>query len=399
VASPATEGRIGSRIPSLDGLRAIAVALVCLGHLTWNQRYLGRDGQYLKLGDLGVRIFFVLSGYLITGILLRELESTSTISLRRFYFRRTLRIFPAFYTFVIVMVVVNAVHWVHIFNGSAFPSLSYTADYVLPGKRVFGHTWSLAVEEQFYLLWPAGLLLLGRRRALWLAGLMLLVCPLMREISFALAANHADVVSHIQDPRFRFDTQADALAMGCLLSGLRMRLHGFGWYRHLLSSRAFVLVPFLGLTVTEIGNQQSQLPVVVNLLAGYAVTDLAIALSLDWCLDHPSGRVGRFLNAAPMAAVGAMSYSIYLWQEPFLYIDRSGWWHTPPANIALTLLAATTSYLVIERPSLRLRSKWEQRLFSRKPATERPALPLRLPRVPASPLTLCRTLSGSVGRM
>ena len=349
------------RIPSLDGLRAVAVALVCLAHLTWNQHYLGSNGQYLKLGAIGVRMFFVLSGFLITGILLRELDRTSSLSLRRFYFRRTMRIFPAFYAFVAVIVMVNAAHWIRFYDGSSVPSLTYTTDYFVPGKRAFGHTWSLAVEEQFYLVWPAALLFIGRRRAMWLAGAVLLVCPFMRLLSFLLVARHAGLLAHLQPLEFRLDTQADALAMGCLLAGLRSTLHGYGWYRRILSSPLFVLVPLLGLLTFELGPQL--LPDIANLAIGYTVIDLAIALSLDWCLLFPNGRIGRVLNAAPVAAVGMLSYSIYLWQEPFLFVSRRAWWQVPPANLGLMLLAATVSYLLIEHPCLRLRSRWEHRLF------------------------------------
>jgi peptidoglycan/LPS O-acetylase OafA/YrhL len=241
--------------------------------------------------------------------------------------------------------------------------VSYTADFFLPGKRIFGHTWSLAVEEQFYLLWPAALLLLGKRRALCLAGLLLVICPVMRVLSFVLMAHHASITALIQDPRFRFDTQADALVMGCLLCGLRVTLHRRRWYRNLLASRAFVLVPALGLVVGELGEQHLQMVALPYLVGGYAATNLAIALSLDWCLTHPSGTAGRLLNARPVAAIGVMSYSIYLWQEPFLYISRSGWWHAAPMNLGLTLVAAAASYLLIERPCLRLRKRWEQHMF------------------------------------
>jgi peptidoglycan/LPS O-acetylase OafA/YrhL len=365
--TPVTARNNGRRIPSLDGLRAVAIALVCLAHLTWNQHYLGGNGQYLKLGSVGVRLFFVLSGFLITGMLLREMESTSSLSLGRFYFRRTFRVFPAFYAFVGVMVIVNAAHWIHFYGGSAMPSLTYTADYIVPGKRAFGHTWSLAVEEQFYLLWPAALLLLGQRQAMWLAGMAVFACPLMRVLSCVLMAGHAGISPNIQPLDFRFDTQADALAMGCLLAGLRVRLHSSACYRRFLSSRLFVLVPIVGLVVFELGRQR--LPAVAYLLVGYTVTNLAITLSLDWCLLFPGGVIGRVLNASPVAAVGVVSYSIYLWQEPFLFVSHSAWWQTPPANIGLTLLAATASYFLVERPFLRLRARWEPRLFGKASPT------------------------------
>jgi len=263
---------------------------------------------------------------------------------------------------VAVVILVNASHWIHFYDGSAIPSLTYTADYLVPGKRIFGHTWSLAVEEQFYLLWPAALLLLGRRRGMWLAGITLVICPCMRVLTYLLVAtHHAGMLSDLQSLDFRLDTQADALAMGCLLAGLRTRLHNHAWYRGFLSSRAFVLVPFLGLLTFELGQQQ--FPSVAYLLIGFTVTNIAITLSVDWCLLFPGGAIGRVLNAPPLAAIGVMSYSIYLWQEPFLFVSRHAWWQAPPVNIALLLLVATGSYLLIERPFLRLRARWEPHLF------------------------------------
>lgn len=351
------------KLPSLDGLRAVAIVLVCLGHLSWNQRYSGRVGQFLKLGDLGVRIFFVLSGFLITRLLLRELEHTSTPSLKRFYFRRTMRIFPAFYAFVGIMVVANALHWGHLFHGPVAPSLTYSADFLVPGKRVFGHTWSLAVEEQFYLLWPAALLLFGPRRGLWLLAGVLVVCPLMRVASFEFVTMHAEIASRIQNLQFRFDTQADSLAFGCLLCVFRDMLHGHERYRRLLASRAFVLIPLLGLTTAVVGRHQTQFLLLVYLLIGCTAINAAVALTLDWCLTYPRGIIGRFLNTPPVTAVGVMSYSIYLWQEPFIYVGRSAWWQTPPINIGFTLLAAALSYVLLERPCLRLRTTWERQLF------------------------------------
>lgn len=359
-----------ARYPCLDGLRAVAIALVCFGHLAWNQRFFGTSGQYLKLGELGVRIFFVLSGFLITGILLRELETAATLSLRSYYFRRTLRIFPAFYAFVGVMIIANSTNLAHLFHGSPLPSLSFTADYLVPGKRVFGHTWSLAVEEQFYLLWPTALVLLGRRRGLWLPALMLVACPLMRVVSYVIVSHHTG----LQEPQFRFDTQADALALGCLLYGFRAGLHGREWYCQLLASRPIVLAPCLGLCITLIGRQQQGLLYAVYLVAGYAVTNGSIALFLDRCITFPRGAVGRLLNAAPVVGLGVISYSVYLWQAPFLFVGRSAWWQAPPTNIVLTMVAATGSYFLVERPCLRLRKRWEQRLFPRQMVSAGPRL-------------------------
>ncbi len=139
------------RIPSLDGLRAISITLVLLSHLVkWKHVSLARAETY---GQLGVNIFFVLSGYLITNLLLREYERTSTISLREFYIRRAFRIFPAAFVFLAVVIPLywsSQMRWYRI---SAACRLS-TREYGSFAAVEFRNLWSLSMEEHFYLLWP-----------------------------------------------------------------------------------------------------------------------------------------------------------------------------------------------------------------------------------------------------
>jgi len=124
----------------------------------------------LGLAESGVRIFFIISGFLITKLLLYELESTGRISLKAFYRRRILRIFPAFYSYWLVMLLLNVSGLLVIPGKDLAYAATYTINYVLHRPWHLGHLWSLAVEEQFYALWPLTLVLLGRRRAFWVAG-------------------------------------------------------------------------------------------------------------------------------------------------------------------------------------------------------------------------------------
>src|SRR6185312_10173828 len=153
-------GMSGDRnhLPALDGIRALAVFVVILYH----------SGAVQSVpGDLGVSAFFVLSGFLITWLLIKELDRTGTVSLRDFYKRRTLRIFPAYYAFVILSLIGDALlhhYWSWGIIGAAF---TYTVNYYNaflghPTTSV-AHAWSLAVEEQFYLLWPLLLLILWKK--------------------------------------------------------------------------------------------------------------------------------------------------------------------------------------------------------------------------------------------
>lgn len=140
------------RIPSLDGLRAISIAVVMVGHLAkWKHVSLPLLSPY---GALGVHVFFVLSGYLITNLLLREQERTSAISLSDFYVRRAFRIFPAAFVFLGVVVALywRERHWTHV-----AAAVFYVANMDIWRPWIFGHLWSLSIEEQFYLLWPLAL--------------------------------------------------------------------------------------------------------------------------------------------------------------------------------------------------------------------------------------------------
>jgi len=135
------------RIPSLDGLRALSILLVVIGH--WAGTY--GFPVALSYAFLGVRIFFVISGYLITTLLLQERSQTTTISLSEFYVRRAYRILPAATVFLATMLITRRqeLTWYH-----AAMAVLYLADFDPTRPMFFGHLWSLSVEEQFYLLWP-----------------------------------------------------------------------------------------------------------------------------------------------------------------------------------------------------------------------------------------------------
>jgi peptidoglycan/LPS O-acetylase OafA/YrhL len=116
-------------------------------------------------GELGVHVFFVISGFLITGLLMEELALSGRISLSRFYLRRTLRIFPAYYAYLAIAFLAAVAGWVQLAPHDLMHGLSYTSNYYPSRSWFLGHTWSLSVEEQFYLLWPALVVLTGPRRA------------------------------------------------------------------------------------------------------------------------------------------------------------------------------------------------------------------------------------------
>jgi len=340
------------RIPSLDGIRAVSIAMVVAWHLSssGSAPWLGQLWR-IDSGNLGVRIFFVISGYLITSLLLVEHARTGTIDLRRFYFRRACRIMPAFYFFLAAVALAGAFGVVPVSRSALLRAATYTSNYLGTGWTL-GHSWSLAVEEQFYLLWPSLIVLLGVRRSFMGAAIMLLLSPTFRGI--------AAVSGHwLDNPRYSFECVADALATGCLLAYARPWLWNQPPYRRLLERRAMELWPIAILGIAAASARWEHF----GAIAGLTLLNIAIAVWIDWCLRFPESRVGRVLNARPIAFVGVLSYSIYLWQQPFL---RQGHTLRFPLSILCIGALALVSFFLVEQPMLRLRARVEERRASRR---------------------------------
>ena len=322
------------RIHSLQGLRAVCITFVVLSHLSGTQNF-PRSHVLEIYGNLGVRIFLVVSGYLITGQLLKEYSRSGTISLRRFYARRSLRIFPAAYVFMVAAI---ATHWAVLSGGNMLTALTYTVNYYQRGDHVLGHLWSLGIEEQYYLIWPLTLLLFYRRR-LWIVAAVIAAGPPLR-ILFWLIWGTAGL-------NHPFPVFMDALAMGSAMAILEPHLVRF---QKAFASRWFVIVPALTvlLLATQLWNSR------IYQSVGLSGLHLGIALSIK----HVMTRRYALLNAWPVVWLGAASYSLYLWQQIFLNRGSSSFWTAFPQNIALAILLATASYHLIERPFLKLRERW-----------------------------------------
>lgn len=338
----------------MDGLRAISIILVLLAHLGGTRGFPIPEAlmRFAALGTVGVRVFFVISGYLITSILLKESDRYGTVSLKKFYYRRTLRIFPAYYAFILGALVLS---WRGVSGASSGMFLSaatYTSNYVADRGWILGHTWSLAVEEQFYLLWPAIVLIARPKRALHWALVVVLCAPAIRMAAWQSGEPWRLLIGN------SFETTMDSIAMGALLAGYRsghLVMPRLSW---LLSGRFVWLAGLLILVLSTIDRPRSQG------LVGISISNLSIALVIDHAVRSGNNLWVRFLNWRPLAFIGTLSYSLYLWQQPFLDRSSDAWWAAFPANIALAVFAAIASFYLVERPALRLRDRWEARALS-----------------------------------
>ncbi len=316
------------RIPSLDGLRAISITLVILSHLVkWKHVSVSLAGSY---GDLGVHVFFVLSGYLITNLLLREYERSSTISLRDFYIRRAFRIFPAAFVFLAVVIALywHEMRWYHI-----AAALFYVANMDISRPWIFGHLWSLSIEEQFYLLWPFALKKWYRHR------IVILLCVFLATPVFRTALHAFKIQSGIAGSLPVF---ADQLAIGCLLAIFAPRLPKISGYLAFGMLVATVFIPwFPAISPTR------------TLFMLFVLRPL-LHISIAGLVLHVIQVPYRALNWAPIAWLGKVSYSLYLWQELFC---SNAALHQGYLLAFLALGCASLSYYLVEQPMLRVREK------------------------------------------
>jgi peptidoglycan/LPS O-acetylase OafA/YrhL len=347
---PSRSAAIQARsIPSLDGLRAVAVVSVILGH---------SEGRALdsfpilapfRRGEIGVALFFVISGFLITYLLLKEQDETGDIHLQKFYFRRTLRIFPPFYAYVAVVGMLTAAGSFSVSAGAFLSALTYTWNFNNHRDLwIFGHLWSLSLEEQFYLIWPTCLVYLSRRVLLQAALISLCLAPVARILMFLL------VPTLQKSLHLTLFLLPDHFLMGCLMA-LASRGNAYeGVFRAVVRPQYATLGTLYLFIAGPILNHHYR---AFRPLIGYSCEAVCIGLVLAYVVSRPASWPGKFLNLRIVRHVGVISYSLYLWQQMFTGPEtaRGGGF---PINLVLILGCAELSYWMIERPSIRWRMKF-----------------------------------------
>lgn len=340
------------RIPSLDGMRAISILIVILGHSSDSLnspavlRYLGHLGNY------GVRCFFVISGYLITTLLLKEWDKTGKISISNFYARRMLRIFPAAFTYIGIIAICSWFHLLRLKPWDLLCAVTYTINYRYNPAHWFRHLWSLAVEEQFYLLWPCLLWLAGRKIARRAALASIVLVPVIRLLMVCyFHASDSALTKH-------FEAVADTLAIGCLLAMYYDRLGNSCWYIRFQASWLFW---FFSLVCLIGGNGLYLIRPVLFYVLGQSLANLGTVLCIDWAIRNHNKGVAILLNTRPMIYIGLISYSLYLYQNAFLNMDWDSWFSRLPQNLAFIVLAALFSYYCVESPFQSLKDRFSVR--------------------------------------
>jgi len=350
--------RIPSRIPSLDGLRAISISLVVVGHwaeLTYHSDVAG------AFANLGVRIFFIISGYLITTLLLKEHAKTSTIGLREFYVRRAYRILPAAFAFMLPVFLIfwHDLRWYHMAAAAL-----YVTNFDFTHPWFLGHLWSLSVEEQFYFLWPGVLKRWFGHRVAILAGVIAFAPAYRVACHFLGMHGRADET---------FPAVADILAIGCLLAvvehATRVPTSRAECAREIGHPAAGMGHPAVFLSAIQsrwallMILPVALVPIYVGLLHFHITALLLLVLwplmhfSIAGLLWHVVQQPYRILNVEPVVWLGKISYSLYLWQQLFIFGQHARPWY----GVFFAVGLASASYYLVEQPMLRLRERNSER--------------------------------------
>lgn len=340
-----------NKIPSLDGVRAISFLIVFVAHS-------GLD--WIVPGRLGVNIFFLLSGYLITTLMIRERAKTGWISLKLFYARRALRIFPPMYAIAgATLLYLWLTHQMAgISLGGLCSQLFYYQNYWYHGGLIpgLGPLWSLAVEEHFYLLFPPlMLLLLDRWRMNYshIAKTLFWICVFIFLWRCFVVAYMADGLRWARD---QSDTRADSILFGCVLACLEQTRACERIFARRRLERYVLPTCSLMLLVTLVVRN-----VVFRETLRYTLQSLALAPMLYYVVHVPETFVGRVLNTRILGRLGILSYSLYLLHATVL-LEANRLIHARllAAIVAfvIAVMLAEVTHILIEGPSDRLRKRF-----------------------------------------
>ncbi len=331
--SPALIGNRHHYVPAFDGLRALAILPVIMLHVSVLSLQPGWLRQQLTRGWYGVDLFFVLSGFLITWLLIEEIEATGTIVLQRFYFRRFLRLAPAYASMLLALFAATAIldrNGLNKMTQVAPALLTYTYNYqlALEGPHVdqIVIVWSLCVEEHFYLVWPWILRRLGIHRGFYFSAAAVLVLALYRTALYAWM-NWGHFASPSAASRIRIyfstDTRIDVIMVGCLIALSLRQVRTRRLWEKAQQWRFFpyaaAIVAFI--SVAWITGGRSSSASLRSATVGYTLGALTVAAVIIAILARPGSGLARALSWSPLVS-GARSHtecicSILPWRRPY----------------------------------------------------------------------------------
>jgi peptidoglycan/LPS O-acetylase OafA/YrhL len=337
------------RIPCLDGMRALAVLLVVYAHASHTTGFPDLTGlPSLRLGHLGVEAFLVVSGFLITTLLLREIHRTGQLNVTKFCLARMLKICPPLVCLLGILVLLKLTGVLDLRWRDLLPAATFTTNFIAHPAWPVGHTWTLSIQEHFYLAWPfvlATCSLARSRKLIWacIGGCLLLRCGVV------LFWPHLDNLAH----RWTF-ARADGVAIGCLLAFAAYDPVWRERFNRLVHDyRCLLLVAGLLLASRALSVASWRYWVGIS----FTVNSVCFAVFLWAAVQRSGSLIGRCFNHPAAVALGSASFSLYVWQQLFLQPHQELWWCAFPQNLLFAGLAALLGYQLIERPIVNFKER------------------------------------------
>jgi peptidoglycan/LPS O-acetylase OafA/YrhL len=342
--------------PELDGLRGLSIIPVVISHICIKTTL----ANY-AVGNLGVEIFFVLSGFLITTLLLKEKQLKGHVSLKKFYIRRALRILPVAYLFLVVLVLLNIIFKLNLSGYSLGAAALFIKNFDLPfkGDWINGHYWTLSIEEQFYLIFPV-LIVYNLRAYIAVICLIVIGVPIVHVLYFQYGSTFfTNPVIHVAGYLFLnlFQNGTVSIFFGSVL--------GILTFKNIIPKARFSFNRFAGLFILIIG-------VIFKTTCRYVINSnyinaiifaFLITIVLHIITTQKNDLLAQLLKAKWLVKLGVLSYSIYIWQQIFT-IDQP-WSNTFPyagsllINLPAMLIVSYLSYYFYELNFLKLKSQYK----------------------------------------
>jgi peptidoglycan/LPS O-acetylase OafA/YrhL len=324
----------------------------------FNDLYNGYFKNMAYLGSLGVNVFFVISGFLITTLCIKEKALSGTISLKNFYIRRVFRILPVAYLYVVVITIVNFAFHLHMSLMSFIAAIFFLANISYFRKTQFdwnlAHYWSLSVEEQFYLLFPV----LIKKRFKFFVCIVLLIpfaIPFISYLQMVIPILNFELLSSA----IRYLNKFQGIAIGCLFSILTFKGYlKFGKFNLVVTIISILMIFYIGYDSTE-NLHASFFNLIVSIFTGFIVINN---------VSYKNNLVYEFLNLKVLSWIGILSYSIYIWQQMFLSNDSRFPLSKYPVNLLFIIVVPILSYYFYEQYFLKLKVKFSAAAIAKKMA-------------------------------
>jgi len=333
------------RIPSLDGFRAISIVLILFCHSRLSGTFPGVLNDIARQAEVGVTVFFVISGFLITNLLLTEESKNNHINIKAFYIRRAFRIIPVYALYIVFILIWRNFETFGLTKNNLVHVLTFTVNFDKYKDWFLGHFWSLSVEEQFYLFWPALLLIFRKHLKTVLVVLVAYSC-----VARVIAHKFPEFEIISLSPFFIYSDAIFIGAFGGILFFENPELFKHKIFNSRLAKLAAISLFLLFVYTTEHGKLA-----LISLPFGNAIISLSILFLITAYIFPSDKAVYKFLNNKVIVHIGILSYSIYIWQQFFFIGELKGFWRTFPYNIAVIYPVSLGSYYLWERPFLSLK--------------------------------------------